>query len=62
VIEAENAQGDPFGEKQLEEVLRINQSRPPSEVTDQLLSEIRRWQPAALDQQDDITLMVIDVA
>ena len=62
VIEAENAHGDPFGEKQLEEVLRRNQSRPPSEVTDQLLSEIRRWQPAALEQQDDLTLMVIDVA
>ena len=62
VIEAENAHGDPFGEKQLEEVLRRNQSRPPSEVKDQLVAEIRRWQPAALDQQDDITLIVIDVA
>ena len=60
VIDAENAQGDPFGEKQLEEVLRRNHSHPPSEITDQLLSEIRRWQPAALDQQDDITLIVID--
>jgi phosphoserine phosphatase RsbU/P len=62
VIEPENARGDPFGEWQLEEVLRRNQSRPPSELTDQLLSEIRFWQPAALDQQDDITLIVIDVA
>ncbi len=62
VIEPENAHGDPFGERQLEEVLRRNQSRPPSELSDQLLSEIRLWQPAALDQQDDITLIVIDVA
>jgi sigma-B regulation protein RsbU (phosphoserine phosphatase) len=62
VIEPENARGDPFGEWQLEEVLRRNQSRPPSELSDQLLSEIRLWQPAALDQQDDITLIVIDVA
>jgi phosphoserine phosphatase RsbU/P len=62
VIEPENARGDPFGEWQLEEVLRRNQSRPPSELSDQLLCEIRLWQPAALDQQDDITLIVIDVA
>jgi hypothetical protein len=30
-------------------------------LSDQLLSEIRRWQPASLSQQDDITLIVIDV-
>ena len=62
VIEAENVRGDPFGERQLEEVLRRNQSRPPSELSDQLLSEISFWQPATLAQQDDITLIVIDVA
>ena len=62
VIEPENAHGDPFGERRLEEVLRRNQARPPSELSEQLLSEIRLWQPASLDQQDDITLIVIDVA
>jgi hypothetical protein len=30
-------------------------------MSDQLLSEIRLWQPAGLGQQDDITLIVIDV-
>jgi hypothetical protein len=29
---------------------------------DEMLSEIRAWQPASLPQQDDITLIVIDVA
>jgi hypothetical protein len=29
--------------------------------SDQLLSEIRLWRPAGLGQQDDITLIVIDV-
>ena len=61
VIEPENARGDSFGDKKLEEVVRNNQSRPPSELSDQLLSEIRLWRPASLAQQDDITLIVIDV-
>jgi sigma-B regulation protein RsbU (phosphoserine phosphatase) len=61
VIEPENARGDSFGNRKLEEVLRDNQSRPASEMSDQLLSEIRLWQPAGLGQQDDITLIVIDV-
>ena len=61
VIEPENASGDSFGDWKLEQVVRNNQSRPPSELSDQLLSEIRLWQPASLAQQDDITLIVIDV-
>jgi phosphoserine phosphatase RsbU/P len=61
VIEPENASGDSFGDWKLEEVVCNNQSRPPSELSDQLLIEIHLWQPAALAQQDDITLIVIDV-
>jgi phosphoserine phosphatase RsbU/P len=61
LIEPENAGGDSFGDRKLEQVVRNNQSRPPSELLDQLLSEIRLWQPASLAQQDDITLIVIDV-
>lgn len=61
MIEPENARGDSFGDKKLEEVVRNNQSRPPSELSDQLLCEIRLWRPASLAQQDDITLIVIDV-
>jgi phosphoserine phosphatase RsbU/P len=61
VIEPENASGDSFGDCKLEEVVRNHQSRSPSELSDKLLSEIRVWQPASLAQQDDITLIVIDV-
>ena len=61
VIEPENAGGDLFGDYKLEEVIRNHQSRSPSDLSDQLLSEIRLWQPASLAQQDDITLIVIDV-
>ena len=62
VIEPENAAGDFFGDYKLEQVVRNNQSRSPFELSNQLLAEIRHWQPASSDQQDDITLIVIDVA
>ena len=61
VIEPENARGDAFGDHMIEQVIRDNQSRPSSELVDQLLSAIRRWQPASTAQQDDITIIAIDV-
>ena len=61
VIEPENADGDSFGDIRLEQVVRDNQRRPASELSAEILSEIRRWQPASVTQQDDITLIVIDV-
>ena len=61
VTEPENATGDSFGDTRLEQVVRDNQTRPPSELSNRLLSEIRRWQPPNISQQDDITLIVIDV-
>jgi sigma-B regulation protein RsbU (phosphoserine phosphatase) len=61
VIEPQNANGDSFGDRKLEQVLRDNQSRTSSELSVQLLSEIRVWQSASVAQQDDITLLVIDV-
>jgi sigma-B regulation protein RsbU (phosphoserine phosphatase) len=61
VTEPQNASGDSFGDLKLEQVVRDNHSRPPSELSEQLLSEIRVWQSASAAQQDDITLIVIDV-
>jgi phosphoserine phosphatase RsbU/P len=61
VTEPQNATGDSFGDRKLEQVVRDHQSRPPSELSEQLLSEIRVWQSASMAQQDDITLIVIDV-
>jgi sigma-B regulation protein RsbU (phosphoserine phosphatase) len=61
VTEPENARGDFFGDIRLEQVVRDNQWRPASELSDHVLSEIRRWQPASVTQQDDITLIIIDV-
>jgi sigma-B regulation protein RsbU (phosphoserine phosphatase) len=62
IIEPENASGDSFGDRELEEVVRRNQSRSTSELSEDLLAGVRRWQPPSLTQQDDITLIVIDVA
>jgi sigma-B regulation protein RsbU (phosphoserine phosphatase) len=62
VIEPENAAGDSFGDRELEDIVRRNQSRSPSDLSDDLLTAVRRWQPASVTQQDDITLIVIDVA
>jgi len=62
VTESENSNGDSFGDDRLERVIRESESRSPSEFSDRLLSEIRRWLPASASQQDDITLIVIDVA
>ena len=61
VIEAENGKGKPFGDAKLEQVVLGAQTCPPAELTDRLLTEIRAWQPASMAQQDDITVVVIDV-
>ena len=61
VTEAENGRGEFFGDVRLEEVVRANQGRTSAELSRELLSEIGRWRPAAVPQQDDITLVVIDV-
>jgi phosphoserine phosphatase RsbU/P len=61
VIEPENTAGDPFGDRRLEEIIRKNQTHSPSHLSGEVLSEVRRWQPASMTQQDDITLIIIDV-
>jgi sigma-B regulation protein RsbU (phosphoserine phosphatase) len=61
LIEPENARGESFGDRQLERVVRNNRSQPASELLQQLLFELRKWQPTAASQQDDITLIVVDV-
>ena len=61
VTETENAAGEAFGDRQLERVVRDNRLQPASELSRQVLSELQRWRPAAVNQQDDITLIVVDV-
>lgn len=61
VVEPENARGVSFGDVKLDQVVHAYQSRQPSEFIEELLSEIREWQPKTATQHDDITLIVIDV-
>ena len=61
VTETENAAGEEFGYQQLERVVRDNRLQPASELSRRVLSELQRWRPAAVNQQDDITLIVVDV-
>jgi sigma-B regulation protein RsbU (phosphoserine phosphatase) len=62
IIEPENASGDPFGDYELEGTVRRNQWRSPRDLSEKLLRDLRRWQPPSITQQDDITLIVIDIA
>jgi sigma-B regulation protein RsbU (phosphoserine phosphatase) len=61
LTEPENAHGDSFGDSRLEQVVRDNERRSPSDLSDLLLAALKQWQPTSVTQQDDITLIVIDV-
>ena len=61
LIEPENAKGKPFGDSKLEQVVLGAQMSPPSELTERMLTEMRAWQPPSVAQQDDLTIVVIEV-
>ena len=61
VTETENAAGEAFGDRQLERVVRDHRSQPASELSIHVLAELQRWRPAAVSQQDDVTLIVVDI-
>jgi Stage II sporulation protein E (SpoIIE) len=59
--EPENSNHEAFGDHQLEAVLRQHTSSTPPELSLALLSALQTWQAPSSDQQDDITLIVVDV-
>jgi sigma-B regulation protein RsbU (phosphoserine phosphatase) len=61
VTEPENLAGQQFGESRLEQFMRDHQARSVSEFSELLPAEIRTWQPSNVAQQDDITLILVDV-
>jgi sigma-B regulation protein RsbU (phosphoserine phosphatase) len=61
VTEPENMAGVPFGEQRLEQIVQSNVSRPAAELSEVLLGDLRTWQQGSASEQDDITLLVIDV-
>ena len=56
ITEPENAAGEAFGDHQLEALLR--QPHTSTDLASRIVAELRNWQPI---QQDDMTLLVIDV-
>ena len=61
LVEPENPRGESFGDRQLEEVLRCDRSLHASELSRELLAALRKWQPTTAEQQDDITLIAVDI-
>jgi len=61
LVEAEDASGTPFGDQRLPELLSAHRSLSATDLSAILLDEFTRWQPASTTQQDDVTLIVIDV-
>lgn len=61
VTEAENAEGDAFGDRRLETVIRAHPSAASVDLAHRLVAELRAWQPPSSTQQDDLTLIVVDV-
>jgi sigma-B regulation protein RsbU (phosphoserine phosphatase) len=58
VTEAQNAQGQFFGEQRLMEVVRSKLGRPALEIQEAVLAELYRFMGDA-PKQDDITLVVL---
>jgi sigma-B regulation protein RsbU (phosphoserine phosphatase) len=61
MTEPESLAGEAFGERQLERVVRDHRSLPASDLLQRVLFELQSWQPPVTPQQDDITLIVMDV-
>lgn len=61
VTEPENEAGEQFGDRQMEQVIRSSQSGTVWDLSKRLLEGIREWQPSSMAQQDDITVIVVDV-
>jgi len=59
VTEPENASGEAFGDRRLEQLMRNRQSIPAPELARHLMKEVRAWQTSK-QAEDDMTLVVID--
>lgn len=60
ITEANNPQQEEFTSRRLENILRQNAHRPPQEIVDQVLQEVRDFE-AGRPQRDDQTLVVLKV-
>ncbi len=61
LTEAENAAGEPFGDARLEQAVSELRGLPAEGMLRGLLAALRDWRPESVPQQDDVTLLVIEV-
>lgn len=62
LIEPENANGQSFGDFQLEKVVLDSHGCQAADLINRLLGKLRAWLPPSTGQQDDITVVVMDVS
>jgi sigma-B regulation protein RsbU (phosphoserine phosphatase) len=63
LVEAENAQGEAFGDVHLGEFITTHQDLPAEQFAERLLDEVLGWpeKGSTRGQADDITVVVIDI-
>lgn len=61
LTEAEDADGEAFGDRRLNELLQSHEHGLGETLNASLLAELRSWQQEPATQQDDITWIIIDV-
>ena len=61
LIEPENSKNEAFGDAKLQRTLAEHSQLPVYDLCEKLLSELRDWQPRAASQEDDITLIALEV-
>ena len=62
LIEAANARDEFFGDARFGQVLAASSSAAPQEFIEELLRELRAWTGPDAELQDDVTVVVVDVA
>ncbi len=60
VVEAENPQGDQFGEEQLEDLVKTNAFLTADDIRALILDEVSDWIEGR-EQRDDITVVTLKV-
>ncbi len=62
IIECRNRTGAFFGNDQLKNFIRMNSHLPPDDLSRKLMDTLERWKWSGASFDDDITLLVIDMA
>jgi sigma-B regulation protein RsbU (phosphoserine phosphatase) len=61
LTEPENASGEAFGDRRIPDLMGQSQKHPAAALSAILFEQMSHWQPLNIPQQDDVTLIVIDV-